>query len=198
MVGHEMNETAEAADQSNAAFRELGISFKEMKELSKNPDKALTSILDKIGKIENKSERAAIAKKIFGTTSFLNIPAGGMDEMIALARKHHQLVTGKTAAEAAAFKDAMTKVQNSFTGIFNVLIQGGRLEIITRFLERSADAIGNMAEGIDSILGNLNQFPNLKSTLGRSAGFEFIDALMDALGNNKNGSREMMKKLLMY
>lgn len=195
---HKVKEATSSGSKANAAFKELGLSMAQVKALSKDPAKALEAILSRLGKIEDKTKRAALAEKIFGSTKFLNLPSD-MKEIMDMAGKKHQIFSDKDVADAKAFNQAVTQLKASIGGIFNVLIQNGRLEEITKLLERGANAIGMIAGGLNTVLDKVDRLPSGLIANGIRSQFPVLNAadlLMRTLELNQGGSRTQMRKAL--
>ena len=104
------------------AFDRIGLSAEELIELA--PEEQFDKIAMAIAAVENPTIRAATAQEIFGRagTQLLPMLAQGADGLKALREEAHKLgiVFDQEAANAAAeFNDALTRLNESVTGIKN-------------------------------------------------------------------------------
>ncbi|MCP5019203.1 MAG: hypothetical protein GY938_28560 [Ketobacter sp.] len=147
---------AEAAESSGVAVKALdkiGLSAKELIKLS--PDQQFAKISDELAKVENKSEKVALAFKFFdsGGVGLVNLTTSAIEEakneMDALGISISRL----DAAGVEDANDALQRVQRNASGIsrkFTAEISPAITGFINEVL-LSDKAVGNVGETLESV-----------------------------------------------
>lgn len=105
-------------------FKQLGIDAQQLS--LEGPIRQFEIIQEKLAGINNNSERAATAQKLFGKAALdllpaLNAQSDSMRESAEYAKKVGAAVSEEGAAGVAAMNDAVGRVQTGFKGLFNTL-----------------------------------------------------------------------------
>jgi hypothetical protein len=129
------------------ALELLGLESQELMRL--NTYEQFLRIADSLSEVENATERAALAQKVFGrgvSLEFIAMMSEGSDAMAGFAEEADRLglaVSRLDAAKVEAANDAMSRVRSRIAGLGNVIavelapiIEG----MAGKFLEASGDA----------------------------------------------------------
>ncbi len=139
-----LDDAATKGGDAKAAFDRLGLSATEL--LIASPERQFETIAAAIARIEEPTERAALAMKIFGDDGQKLLPlfssgADGLQAMKEDARALGVSLSGEAAAGGAAFVDATTRLQTAVRGAglaFGELFA----PLITETANRLAAAVG--------------------------------------------------------
>ena len=143
-----------AASSNNKAFKELGISSEDLKNMS--PEETFNKTIEALQGVTDESKRSQLAAKLlgknFGTElgSLLNQTS---EETDALRKRAHDLglvMSDETAKSAEAFSDSLDDLKSSLTGIRN--------NIMSQFLPD----IKNVMDGLTSIFTGSDTEDGLK------------------------------------
>ena len=143
-----------AASNNNKAFKELGISSEDLKNMS--PEETFNKTIEALQGVTDESKRsqlaAALLGKSFGTDlgSLLNQTS---EETDALRKRAHDLglvMSDDTAKSAEAFNDSLDDLKSSLTGIRN--------NLMSQFLPD----IKNVMDGLTSIFTGSDTEAGLK------------------------------------
>lgn len=121
-----MAKTTKSMAAGNAAFEELGISVTDASGALRDNEDVFFEAIDALGKIENETERDALAMKIFGKSAQELNPLieAGSDKLKALAQEAHEAgyVLGEDAIDAlAAGQDELDRFTKSAEAAKNAL-----------------------------------------------------------------------------
>ena len=102
------------------ALAALGLSVEQLQGL--NPEEQFFMLANALAKVENASERAALAQRIFGRSGTELLPlfakgAAGMEALRQQARDLGIVMSGEAAAGAADFKDAQNELKAAISGV---------------------------------------------------------------------------------
>ncbi len=116
-----INDLERGLSTSKDAFEDLGITLKEIIDLS--PEDQFKLIAQKVSEIEDPTKKAALAMQVFGKAGSQLIPlldggAKGIEAFIKEAEKLGLVVTGEEAAAAAEFTDEVNILTRSFEKLF--------------------------------------------------------------------------------
>lgn len=122
-----MDTASKGGKDVTEAFKRLGVSFKDdvTGELRNNKD-VFSDLIDSLGKIENETERDALAMRIFGKSAQELNPLiqAGSEELARLSEEAHNVgaVLSDDALEAAGkFDDMMQTLEASTKGLVGTL-----------------------------------------------------------------------------
>lgn len=105
-----------------AAYKAIGLSQKDMEGLS--PEESMLKVADALGNIEDAGLRGAYAQQIFGRSGRELMPmllegADGIQNLMREADALGRTMSGKDAAAAAEYVDAMNRLKSTVTGVKN-------------------------------------------------------------------------------
>lgn len=182
------------------AYEQLGITVTDANGELKDSQGVFFSAIDALGKIENETERDAIAMQLFGKSAQdLNpLIAAGSDTLNELAQEAHNVgyvLDEDALSKLGAVDDAMQRLKTQTTGLKNALVLefapaiSSALETILQLLQmlRSGDF-----EGIQELIKNIVN--SIKTSLIDEAP-ALIDSGQEILGNIVNGIVEALPKI---
>lgn len=146
-----LRELGNDAASGGKKLRELGIEITDANGQAKSSSALFSEVADRISRIQDPAQRAAVAAKIFGDRigpellPLLNNGADGLAKMTAEAQRMGRVVSEEAAKKAEEFNDNLTRLQESVTGLTHRL--GGPLvealaNATTRFLQATAAGDG--------------------------------------------------------
>lgn len=205
--------TAELAAVENgtegagASFTELGVDLKNVDGSMKTTEQVLLESIDALAKMENVTQRDALAQKIFGRSSqelapLLNEGAEGVKALMQEAEDYGMIMSDDAVKASAAFEDSLQKVKGTLGGVKNT-IAAALIPSFTQVTDGFADMIAGvdggaekMAKGITDAIENIaNMTPQIMSVLGTMAQavFDSAPAIMKALAD---GIRQTLPEVL--
>jgi len=121
-----MNEARKGTGPAAGAFEELGVSIEDSNGNLRDANEVFREAISKLGQIENKTKRAALAEKLFGGEfrKLMPLIAEGTDSIAEMREKMEAfgLLMGKDAAEAASdFRKKLGFVRKVFMAIVREL-----------------------------------------------------------------------------
>jgi len=124
------------------ALEALGLSFEQLKDLS--PEEQFMKIAEALGKIEDPTQKAALAMMIFSRAGIdlmpiFNLGAEGMEKLRKQARELGLTMTSESATAAASLNDAMSRLVDVVKMIaYNIgSALAPSLEKVTDFLSKA-------------------------------------------------------------
>lgn len=116
LMQRNLADAADGVGEAQEAFEKLGLSAEELKK--KGPEKAMISLVDALGKVENSSERVQIAMDIFGRSGskVLTLTADGLREATAEARQLGIALSREDAGALERINDAWTRIKTALMG----------------------------------------------------------------------------------
>lgn len=172
------------------AFRELGISVKDSHGKLRDANVVFGDVLDALGKIQNPTERDALAMEIFGKNAqelnpLIKLGSKGMREMAGDARSLGAVVSTSAIIALGNLQDQLDGLKLGLSGVGTSILVAfapffggaldqakGLLERIVTIVQNSGGDFSKMAEGLSGlfqevIAGLAKQIPALlQSGLG--------------------------------
>lgn len=150
-----ITEGADAAKGTSNAFTTLGISAKELINLS--PDDAMIRLVDALNKIENPTRRNALAMEVFGKSglkliNFAKDGSKGLREIFAEAERLGIVLKDDTARAAEKFNDALTRLGAAIKGAMVEAADTGALETMAQSLEVLLDVVLGVTKAYGDML----------------------------------------------
>lgn len=119
-----MSDAATGTGEARRGFLALGIQLQNLDGTLKGSDKILVEVAEKFSKLEDGTDKTAIAVNLFGKSGaqlipLLNAGAGGLESMGKEAEQLGLIIDSKTAKSAEAFNDNLTRMHKAMVGIAN-------------------------------------------------------------------------------
>lgn len=175
-----MKTLANAAETGNAAFKELGITEKDLKNM--NQQQIFEATIAGLQNVEDDTQRTYLAGKLLGKGAtelgaLLNTSA---EDTQAMRDRVHELggvMSDEAVKNSAAFQDSLQDLQTSFAGVKNS-VMSEMLPSFTSVMDGlSSLVIGEegakekITEGIQGIVGNVSEaIPQLLEGFSTLAG----------------------------
>lgn len=185
-----MKTLANAAETNNAAFETLGITEKEIAEMSQ--EQLFERTISELQQVEDDTQRTYLAGKLLGKGAtelgaLLNTSAEDTQAMRDRVRELGGVMSEDAVKAAAAYQDQLQDMQTAFSGLSRNLmseflpqmttVMSGLTEI---FAGNSEAGIGQITEGVKGILdGIMSALPDVLSVAT-----QIIEALAQAILEN--------------
>jgi len=117
-----MVEAAGGSKEQAAAFRALGVEFRNADGSMRKVPEVFSDIAEKVSLLDDGAVKTAISMKVFGKSGadlipLLNSGAKGLQEMSAEAERLGLVIDERTAKAAENFNDNLTRLQSSGKGL---------------------------------------------------------------------------------
>ncbi len=161
-----------AADGSKAyeeAYAQLGVAVVDANGELRDSDTVYWELIDALGKIENETERDAIAMQVLGKSAQELNPliVAGADRMAELgeeARKAGYVLSDDTLAAYGAYDDQLQKLTTGATAAKNSL-GTVLLPILTELSSAGVDLLGDFTRGIQECGGDISKMAGVISDI---------------------------------
>ena len=180
-ITQELADVENGTEGAGAAFTDLGIDLTNADGSMKSTEQVLLDSIDALAKMENATQRDALAQKIFGRSSqelapLLNEGADGVKALMQEAEDYGMVMSGDAVKASASFADSLAKVKGTVGGLKNQLV-GALIPSFTQVTDGFADMIAGvdggaekMAQGIEAAISNLSgMIPQITATLSTIA-----------------------------
>lgn len=194
-VGQLQNRLGSGDKGAFAALDRIGVSFQELQRL--DPGQQFETIASAISKVQDPSERAAIAMDLFGRTGVQLMPLlrSNLKEVGDQAR----VLSDQTVAAGDAFGDTMTRMSNAAKFVIGEKVFGP----IVRWADDTTRALTGLGQAFDILRGKAEQLPDIGKKLAftapvptaKSMGFDEAMRLSDELTRKVEQSIEQRKRL---
>lgn len=161
-----MKTLSQQAEKGSDAFQKLGISQEEVAKLSQEDlfEKTVKGLAD----MEAGTERTVLATQLLGRAGadlapLLNQGSEAIEEQMKIAEKYGMVMPEETVKASAAFKDSVTTMQMTMTGLKNRMM-GEFLPAFTQVTDGLAllftgdmSGMDDIEAGLDGIIGKIDQ-----------------------------------------
>lgn len=165
--------TTELADFENgvegagASFDKLGVSMTNADGSMKTSEQVLLDSIDALGKMENETQRNALAQEIFGRsaselTPLLNSGSEGIKQLMQEAEDYGMVMSEDAVLASATFQDSLTRLQGTMGGLKNNLM-GQLLPSLSSITDGFTDMIAGvdggeekMKQGVEDLITNIS------------------------------------------
>lgn len=179
-LNSQLNKVKDTATLAKSPFAQLGLSLEEVQAASKDPDKALETIISHLQQLPAGAERSALATQLLGRSgvelgALLNTSAEDTQKMRDRVHELGGVMSDEAVKAAAAFQDNMQDLRTAMDGVkrnityetlpaFNALIDGftkliagedGAEEAIDKGVEAMGKAIDTIIPKVGKLLETL-------------------------------------------
>ncbi|MGV8951192.1 MAG: hypothetical protein ACOH2M_08810 [Cypionkella sp.] len=132
-----------AGGQAKMAFDALGISALDANGKLRQSDEVFADIAERFARMEDGSTKTALAIALFGRAGadlipMLNMGKAGLADLAAEADRLGITLGTDTGRAAEQFNDSITRLQATFQGVINKIMQGA-LPALNEFADKIAD-----------------------------------------------------------
>lgn len=157
-----MKTLSAAAESNSDAFKELGISEDQLKNLSQ--EDLFGEVIKGLSSMEEGTERTALATKLLGRAGtdlgpLLNEGTEAIEEQMEMAEKYGMVMSDEAVQASAAFTDSMTTLQGTMTGLKNRMM-GEFLPSLTKVTDGLALVFTGDTSGIDQMVEGIQEMGN--------------------------------------
>ena len=161
-----MKTLSKQAEANSDAFQKLGISQEEVASLSQ--EELFERTIKGLADMEAGTERTALATELLGRAGadlgpLLNEGSEAIEEQMEIAEKYGMVMPEETVKASAAFKDSVTTMQMTMTGLKNRMM-GEFLPAFTQVTDGLAllftgdmSGMDDIEAGLDGIIGKIDQ-----------------------------------------
>jgi predicted nucleic acid-binding Zn-ribbon protein len=153
-----MDAASKAGSPAAKAFKELGVNVRDANGNLRDNQDVFNDVLDALGKIENPTERDALAMEIFGKSAqelnpLIKLGAAGMAEMADEAHRMGGIMSEEAVQAAAALNDKLAGLKAGLGGI-GARLAGAFIPLITKVADKFKDWLSSPAvqQGIDTLV----------------------------------------------
>lgn len=197
-----MQQSTQGNKNLQKAYKQLGVNVKDSKGNIKDSTAVFWESIDALGKIENETQRDALAMQLFGksATELNPIIAAGSKAFMEMgdeAEKMGLVMSKEALSKLGAFDDQMQKLKFAGGALKNTLglvalpfveqLSSGGLEIITNFNKALMDSDGSaqgMQAVITSLIGDMSNFIADKAPMIIELGMTIINGLATGITQN--------------
>ena len=193
---NKLDDAKNGSEDAQAMFAALGLSMEELSSMSR--EDIFDATIRGFQGMEDSTERAALANDLFGKsgqnlTPLFNMTSEEMDGLMQKTEDLGMVMSEDAVKDAAAYKDAMTTLDGTLTGLKNSLMSSfmpGLTQVIEglSLVFSGQGGIEMIQQGLTSVIGNIvtlaPQFFELASTIVTSllSGFaKLLPSLIRAL-----------------
>lgn len=153
-----MKTLSQQAQQNAEEFQRLGISQEEVASLSQ--EELFERTIKGLADMEEGTERAVLASKLLGRAGvdlgpLLNQGSGAIEEQMEIAEKYGMIMPDSAVKASAAFKDSVTTMNMTITGLKNRLM-GDFLPSLTQVTDGLAKVFTGDMSGADDIVAGID------------------------------------------
>lgn len=155
-----MKTLSQQAEKNSDAFQKLGISQKEVQDLSQ--EELFERTIKGLSDMEAGTERTALASQLLGRAGadmapLLNQGSDAIEEQMEIAEKYGMVMPEEAVKASAAFEDSMTTMQMTAQGLKNRLL-GEFLPSMTQVTDGLAKLFTGDMSGLDDVTEGIKGF----------------------------------------
>lgn len=183
---NKLDDAKNGSKDAQAMFAKLGISMEDLNNMSR--EDIFEASIYGFQQMADSTERAALANSLFGRsgqelTPLFNMTNSETRELIANANELGMIMSDDGVKAAADYKDGLTTLQGTLTGLKNNMISGlmpGITSVMNGLSKLFAgeDGVAEISEGMKSIVSNLTTLAPALLTLAQS----LIMGLLEGFG----------------
>lgn len=204
---NKVDDAKNGSKDAQAMFSKLGISMDDLGKMSR--EEIFEASIKGFQGMADSTERAALANDLYGKsgqnlTPLFNQSRKATEEQIATAEKYGMVMSDKAVKASAAFKDSLTTLSQTATGLKNRLM-GEFLPSLTKITDGLALLFTGDTKGLDDINKGIGEIMDkISSALPKllEIGGSIMESLANSLISNlptlMESTTEILSKLLNY
>lgn len=175
-----MLKLTKAAEANDGAFKELGISQEQLKNMS--PEETLNATIRALQSMDDVTKRTALASKLLGKaggTELAPLLNSSVEETDALRQKVHELggvMSDEAVKNSEAFQDEMLNMNTALTGLKNNMMSQFlpgltmAMQGLAKVFAGDESGIGQVSAGIEAVIGKISTMaPQILSVISELA-----------------------------
>lgn len=179
-----MKTLSQQAEKNSDAFQKLGISQEQVASMSQ--EQLFEATVKGLSSMEAGTERAALASELLGRAGadmgpLLNQGTDAIEEQMEIAEKYGMIMPDSAVKASAAFKDSLTTMQMTFTGLKNRMM-GEFLPAMTQVTDGLAKLFAGDMSGAEDIGNGITEVVNKISEVLPKM-IEIGGTILKSLGN---------------
>jgi len=179
-----MKTLSQQAEKNSDAFQKLGISQEQVASMSQ--EQLFEATVKGLSSMEAGTERAALASELLGRAGadmgpLLNQGTEAIEEQMEIAEKYGMIMPDSAVKASAAFKDSLTTMQMTFTGLKNRMM-GEFLPAMTQVTDGLAKLFAGDMSGAEEIGNGITEVVNKISEVLPKM-IEIGGTILKSLGN---------------
>ncbi|MBQ6447095.1 MAG: phage tail tape measure protein [Bacillus sp. (in: Bacteria)] len=206
-ITKELSDVENGVDGAGESFSQLGISMRNSDGSMKSSEQILLDSVDALAKMENQTQRNALAQQIFGRSAdelnpLLNSGSEGIKEMMQEAKDYGMIMSDDAVAASATFQDSLTRLQGTMSGLKNNLM-GQLLPGLTGITEGFTDMIAGveggeekMREGVDNLVSSLSTMIPKAIEIISTIGMSVLESAPTILKSLSEGIMDAIPQLI--
>lgn len=206
-ITKELADVENGVDGAGESFDKLGVSMRNSDGSMKSSEQILLDSVDALAKMENETQRNALAQEIFGKSAselapLLNSGSEGIKEMMQEAKDYGMIMSDDAVAASATFQDSLTRLQGTMGGLKNNLM-GQLLPGLTSITEGFTDMIAGveggeekMREGVDNLVSSLSTMIPKAIEIISTIGMSVLESAPTILKSLSEGIMEAIPELI--
>ena len=153
---NQMDAAASGTASANQLFKRLGVSVKDDTGKLKSQEDMLFDCLTALQGVNDQTERAALANKLFGKSGtelmpLLNSQSGSIDEMKAKAHELGLVMSDELIDSGVGLTDSLDQIRRAFSAITTKL-GGAFMPIVQKVADKLQDALPMIQQAIEQIM----------------------------------------------
>ena len=179
-----MKTLSQQAEKNSDAFQKLGISQEQVASMSQ--EQLFEATVKGLSSMEASTERAALASELLGRAGadmgpLLNQGTDAIEEQMEIAEKYGMIMPDSAVKASAAFKDSITTMQMTLTGLKNRMM-GEFLPAMTQVTDGLAKLFAGDMSGAEDIGNGITEVVNkISEVLPKMV--EIGGTILKSLGN---------------
>jgi len=185
-----MKTLSKQAEDNSDSFQKLGISQKEVANLSQ--EELFERTVKGLSEMEAGTERTALATELLGRAGadmgpLLNQGSEAIEEQMEIAEKYGMVMSDEAVTASAEFSDSITTLQMTMTGLRNRMMEDF-LPAVTKVTDGLALLFTGDMSGLELIEEGINEFVGTLSTKLP----EIIETVKTIIGNIGTAIKESL------
>lgn len=161
---NQLGQAQKGSEEAQANFKKLGLSLSDVNNMSR--EEVFSAVVKGFQGMKDSTERAALANKMFGKSGqelapLFNTSKEQTKALAKEAEKYGMVMSDKSVKAAAAYKDSLTKLQNTFEGVKRGVVSS-MLPALKNITDGLADLMAGskkadkeLSKGFDGIIKKL-------------------------------------------
>jgi len=169
-----MQKAANGSKEYEAAYKKLGVTVKNADGSMRDSEEVYWEMIDALGKMEEGTERDALAMQLFGKSAqelnpLINTGSEGMQELAKQAHEAGAVMSGDALKAMGKFDDAMEKLKSGTNAAKNAL-GTVLMPMLENLATEGTSLVAEFTKGINDAGGDWGKLSEvIGSTIGRIA-----------------------------